>query len=67
MPQFSPDGKSVAFTGLKNRGIFILTLKDKKIYHLSDLQGEGYGFSFSPDGDYIATTVQNGSQGFGAL
>ena len=67
MPQFSPDGNRVAFTSQKNRGIFILTLKDKKIHHLSDLQGEGYGFSFSPDGAYIATTVQNGLQGFGAL
>lgn len=67
MPQFSPDGKSIAFTGQKNRGIFILTLKDKKILPLSNLQGEGYGFSFSPDGGYIATTVQNGLQGFAAL
>ncbi|MCK5808044.1 PD40 domain-containing protein [bacterium] len=67
MPQFSPDGRAILFSGVKGRGLFFLTIEDGKRHNLSAHLGEGYSASFSPDGSYIATSVQAGSLGFAVL
>ena len=53
-PSWSPTGDKIAFTGLKQDGIWIFNLKTSEIEQVTDLDGAGYKFSWSPDGEYIA-------------
>ncbi len=57
IPRFSPDGKRILFTGAKNRGLYTVSVDGGDMRQLSDLPGEGYGASFSPDGTYVASYV----------
>jgi Tol biopolymer transport system component len=53
-PSWSPAGDKIAFTGPKHKGIWVLDLTSKEIEQLTDSEGSGYQFAWSPDGDYIA-------------
>jgi len=53
-PSWAPTGDKIAFTGLKQKGIWIFDLKTAEIEQLTDLDGSGYKFSWSPDGEFIA-------------
>ena len=57
MPRFSPDEKTVLFSGAKFQGLFLASLSDGSVRMLSDNPGEGYEASFSGDGRYIASAT----------
>lgn len=50
---WSPDGQSVAFTSHNYNGIWISDANGKEIRLLTADQGAGFGFAWSPDGNYI--------------
>lgn len=54
-PTFSPDGKSVAFAGLRNAvgDIFILDLATGKVKNVTNDPFGDYGPTWSPDGSYL--------------
>lgn len=47
--EFSPDGKFIAFTGEKYKGLFIKDLSTNEIVKITDADGAGWRFSWSPD------------------
>jgi len=58
-PQFSPDGKKIAFYGKTAEGnyeIFVMDADGKNIINLSEDPMEDYSPSWSPDGKWIAYT-----------
>ncbi len=52
-PKWSPNGQMLAFTANQNKGIFIKNLDSGKVFKLTDDANAGFGFSWSPDGDFI--------------
>ena len=52
-PVFSPNGSKIAYGGSIYRGIHIHDKKTGENFKLTDGWGDGYGFSFSPDGENI--------------
>jgi len=56
-PQWSPDGKWLAFTGRGYRGLWVMNWESRQIRQLTDDPGAGYGFVWSPDGRYIACRI----------
>jgi hypothetical protein len=51
--EFSPDGKFIAFTGEKYKGLFIKDLSTNEIVKITDADGAGWRFSWSPDSQGI--------------
>jgi len=47
--EFSPDGKFIAFTGEKYKGLFVKDLSTNEIVKITDADGAGWRFSWSPD------------------
>ncbi|MGI6395473.1 MAG: TolB family protein [bacterium] len=52
--EFSPDGNFIAFTKEKFKGLYVKNLKSGEIEQISDADGAGYNFSWSPDSRGIA-------------
>ncbi len=52
-PTFSPDGKNIAFTSLNFKGIYIENIADGTKKKITDDEGSGFRFSWSPDGTAI--------------
>jgi hypothetical protein len=54
-PSFSPDGKTIAFAGLRNAvgDIFIVDLATQKVTNLTEDDFANAGPSFSPDGKFL--------------
>jgi Tol biopolymer transport system component len=52
-PKWSPDGKFLAISSEGYNGIWILTRGEKEPRQISDEQGVGFGFSWSPDSDEV--------------
>ncbi|MBA3065915.1 hypothetical protein FP828_05445 [bacterium] len=59
-PEYSPDGSMIAYSGAKYRGIHIYDIKTGKNFKLTDGWGDGYGFSFSSDGENITFLSREG-------
>jgi WD40 repeat protein len=55
-PQFSPDGKKLSFVGADGgrAGLFLYDLETKQVEALHRGALEYLGYSWSPDGDYVA-------------
>ena len=53
-PVWSPAGDKIAFTGPNQKGIWIFEISTEKIIQITDKDGTGYKFSWSPNGEYIA-------------
>ncbi|MFO7735129.1 MAG: hypothetical protein R6W70_02815 [bacterium] len=51
---FSPDGKSIAYSGEKFRGIYVKDLEKGELTVISEDEGTGWGFAWSPDSGGIA-------------
>lgn len=65
MPELSPDGRFIAYTGEKNQGIKIENLETREITVISEASGAGWGFSWSPDSRMIiARESFSGKDGF---
>ncbi len=47
--EFSPDGKFIGFTGEKYKGLFVKDLSTNEIVKITDADGAGWRFSWSPD------------------
>lgn len=52
-PQWSPDGRYIAFTSLNYNGIWLFDQQKQAITLLTDDAGVGFGFAWSPDGKSI--------------
>lgn len=52
--EFSPDGRFIAFTGEKYKGLFVKDLSTNEIVKITDADGAGFRFSWSPDSLGIA-------------
>lgn len=54
-PAFSPDGKRIAFAGLRNAvgDIFVVDLATQEITNLTNDEFADYGPTFAPDGSYL--------------
>ena len=68
-PRWSPDGKKLAFTETKYKGIWILELKKKNFIQVTDELGAGFGFQWSMDSKEILCRVskQDGYRRFHAV
>ncbi|MEM7788459.1 MAG: hypothetical protein AAF594_12100 [Bacteroidota bacterium] len=53
-PQWSPDGQRIAFTRARNAGIWLVEADGSGLRLLTDAEGSGFGFAWSPDGTAIA-------------
>jgi len=53
-PSWSPTGDKIAFTGPKQKGLWIFDVRSNEIEQINNVEGAGYRFSWSPDGVYIA-------------
>jgi len=53
MPELSPDGRYIAYTGERNQGIKIQNLETSEVTVISDALGAGWGYSWSPDSRMI--------------
>lgn len=51
--QWSPDGKTIAFTSDKQNGIWLASAHGENIRLLTADEAVGFGFSWSPDGKFI--------------
>ncbi|NOZ60979.1 MAG: hypothetical protein GXO74_04815 [Calditrichaeota bacterium] len=56
-PRWSPGGRKIAFTEPKYAGIWVLNLKTKDYFQVTDEAGAGYGFRWSADGSKILARV----------
>jgi Tol biopolymer transport system component len=66
-PIFSPDGKKIAFTNLNSKGLFIENVLNKTQKKISDDDGAGFRFSWSPDSKkivYLSRKAINGVPDF---
>lgn len=52
-PTFSPDGNKIAFTNLNLKGIYIENIADGTKMKITDDEGAGFRFSWSPDSKAI--------------
>lgn len=52
--QFSPDGKFIAFSGEKFKGLFVKNIETSEIVKITESDGAGWRFSWSPDSRGIA-------------
>ncbi len=50
---WSPDGQTIAFTSDKQNGIWLANADGSNVRLLTADHGVGFGFSWSPDGEYI--------------
>ena len=58
-PCWSPDGKKIAFTKAKYRGIYVGNADGSgKVEEITDAQGAGLNFVWSPDGKKIAFSLE---------
>ncbi|MBO8131141.1 MAG: PD40 domain-containing protein [Candidatus Marinimicrobia bacterium] len=56
-PKWSPNLKYISVTEPKYNGIYVISLKDKKIHQITDELSAGYKYQWSPDGKFIAAKV----------
>lgn len=56
-PRWSPDGETIAFTGSGYTGLRLLDVRTGAIRTVTEEQGVGFGFSWSPDGRKIVARV----------
>jgi len=56
-PQFSPDGRYLAFTNSSYKGINVKDLETGEIQRITDEDAAGFGFEWSPDSKSIVTRV----------
>ena len=63
-PQFSPDGKSIAYVSyVKNRmAVYTISLKTGKRILIANFPGINSAPSFSPDGKFIAMSLSKGDR-----
>lgn len=59
---FSPDGRFIAYSGEKFRGIYIKDLEREETTVVSEKEGTGWGFSWSPDSRGIAFRMKKDSE-----
>ena len=52
-PQFSPDGKQIAFTKLGYEGIYVMNADGANMRSISNAMGVGYMYQWSPDSRQI--------------
>lgn len=52
-PSFSPDGKNIAFTNLNLKGIYVENIADETKKKITEDEGAGFRFSWSPDSKAI--------------
>lgn len=52
-PVFSPNGKNLAYSSLNFKGISLTNLEDRTVKLLTDDEGAGFRFSWSPDSKAI--------------
>lgn len=52
-PKLTPNGQRVLFTGPQFKGLYVLSLADKKIDILNQDDGAGYEYQISTDGKYV--------------
>ena len=61
-PDWSPDGKRIAFSD-KDGKLYVLTLADRKIVEVADsYRGQIRDYAWSPRGHFLAFTIQNQNQ-----
>lgn len=53
-PQWSPDGTKLMFTTEHNKGIYILTVNEKKLQNITNLDFVGYNATWDNDGKSIS-------------
>ena len=56
-PVWSPDGKLIAFTGEKYKGIWVINLQNKSVKLITDEIAAGFHFKWSNDSKTILTRV----------
>ncbi len=56
-PVWSPDGKLIAFSGEKYKGIWLINIQDKSIKLITDEIAAGFHFKWSDDSKSILTRV----------
>ncbi len=56
-PRWSPDGKKLAFTETKYKGIWVLELQNNNFIQVTDEPGAGFGFQWSVDSKEILCRV----------
>jgi Tol biopolymer transport system component len=56
-PRWSPDGKKLAFTESKYKGIWVLELQNGNFIQVTDEVGAGFGFRWSHDSNEILCRV----------
>ncbi len=56
-PRCSPDGQLIAAAGLNYKGIFLLDSSGTFLRQITDFDGAGYRFEWSPDGRHILARV----------
>lgn len=52
-PQFSPDGKQIAFTKLGYQGLYVMDTNGANVHSISTVEGVGYMYQWSPDSKQI--------------
>lgn len=52
-PQFSPDGKQIAFTRLGYEGLYVMNADGANMRSISNVMGVGYMYQWSPDSKQI--------------
>jgi len=61
-PEWSPDGKRIAFSD-KDGKLYVLTLADRKIVEVTDTRrGQIRDYTWSPRGNFLAFTMANQNQ-----
>ncbi len=56
-PQWSPDGRLIAYTSAHYRGIWVIDVNSSAIQQISDEDGAGFGFVWSSDSRAILARV----------
>ena len=56
-PRWSPNGQYIAFGGSQYKGLWILDVNSRELLQVSDEQGAGFDFQWSPDGEQIVARV----------
>lgn len=52
-PVVSPNGKFALLSGERNKGVYILNLRDNNVTKISDSEGSGYGYSWDDNSETV--------------
>lgn len=64
MPKISPDGRTVAFGGKNNNGIFLINYFGGEVKSLTNYAAAGWNMKWSPSSNAIVTRVNLWAEGF---